>query len=210
MTAPRRALIVIDVQNEYVTGDLPIEYPDVQTSLANIGRAMDAARAAGVPVVVVQNFAPATSPLFARGSVGAELHPVVGSRPHDHYVEKSLPSAYAGTDLGAWLAARGIDTLTVIGYMTHNCDASTIFHALHDGLAVEFLADATGSVPYENSAGFASAQDIHRVFSVVLQSRFAAVASTEQWIAAAKSGAPLERSNIYASNQKARANQAAA
>jgi nicotinamidase-related amidase len=210
MTAPRRALIVIDVQNEYVTGDLPIEYPDVQTSLANIGRAMDAARTAGVPVVVVQNFAPATSPLFARGSVGAELHPVVGSRPHDHYVEKSLPSAYAGTDLGAWLAAREIDTLTVIGYMTHNCDASTVFHALHDGLAVEFLADATGSVPYENSAGFASAQDIHRVFSVVLQSRFAAVASTEQWIAAVKSGAPLERSNIYASNQKARANQAAA
>ncbi|MFL9917202.1 cysteine hydrolase family protein [Paraburkholderia fungorum] len=210
MTAPRRALIVIDVQNEYVTGDLPIEYPDVQTSLANIGRAMDAARTAGVPVVVVQNFAPATSPLFARGSVGAELHPVVGSRPHDHYVEKSLPSAYAGTDLGAWLAAREMDTLTVIGYMTHNCDASTIFHALHDGLAVEFLADATGSVPYENSAGFASAQDIHRVFSVVLQSRFAAVASTEQWIAAVKSGAPLERSNIYASNQKARANQAAA
>jgi nicotinamidase-related amidase len=210
MTAPRRALIVIDVQNEYVTGDLPIEYPDVQTSLANIGRAMDAARAAGVPVVVVQNVAPATSPLFARGSVGAELHPVVGSRPHDHYVEKSLPSAYAGTDLGAWLAAREIDTLTVIGYMTHNCDASTIFHAVHDGLTVEFLDDATGSVPYENSAGFASAQDIHRVFSVVLQSRFAAVASTEQWIAAVKSGAPLERSNIYASNQKARASQAAA
>jgi hypothetical protein len=43
-----------------------------------------------------------------------------------------------------------------------------------------------------------------------LQSRFAAVASTEQWIAAVKSGAPLERSNIYASNQKARASQAAA
>lgn len=210
MIAPRRALIVIDVQNEYVTGDLPIEYPDVQTSLANVGRAMDAARAAGVPVVVVQNVAPAASPLFARDSVGAELHPVVASRPHDHYVEKSLPSAYAGTDLGAWLATREIDTLTVIGYMTHNCDASTIFHAVHDGLTVEFLDDATGSVPYENSAGFASAQEIHRVFSVVLQSRFAAVASTEQWIAAVKSGTPLERSNIYASNQKARASQAAA
>ncbi|MEK6297809.1 MAG: isochorismatase family protein, partial [Paraburkholderia tropica] len=59
---PRRALVVIDVQNEYVSGDLPIEYPDVHTSLANIGRAIDAARTAGVPVVVVQNFAPAESP----------------------------------------------------------------------------------------------------------------------------------------------------
>jgi hypothetical protein len=25
-----RALIVIDVQNEYVTGNLPVEYPDVR------------------------------------------------------------------------------------------------------------------------------------------------------------------------------------
>ncbi|CAH2777999.1 MAG: Amidases related to nicotinamidase [uncultured Paraburkholderia sp.] len=199
MTTPRRALIVIDVQNEYVSGDLPIEYPDIHSSLANIGRAMDAARAAAV-----QNFAPAGSPLFARGSEGAQLHPVVASRERDHYVEKSLPSAFTGTDLADWLAARQIDTLTVAGHMTHNCDASTINHAVHAGLAVEFLHDATGSVPYENSAGFASAEDIHRVFCVVLQSRFAAVAGTDEWLAALRSGVPLERGNIYASNQKAR------
>lgn len=39
----RRALIVIDVQNEYVTGNLPIEFPGINLSLANIGKAMDAA-----------------------------------------------------------------------------------------------------------------------------------------------------------------------
>ncbi len=209
MPTPRRALIVIDVQNEYVTGDLPIEYPDVQTSLSNIGRAIDAAHAARIPVVVVQNFTPAGSPIFARGSEGAELHAVVASRAYDHHVEKALPSAFTNTDLADWLAAREIDTLTVVGYMTHNCDASTIVHALHMGLAVEFLDDATGSVPYENSAGFASAEEIHRVFSVVLQSRFAAVASTQQWIAAVESGGQLERGSIYASNQKARAKTAA-
>ncbi|MFX1761185.1 cysteine hydrolase family protein [Paraburkholderia sp. A1RI-2L] len=207
---PRRALIIIDVQNEYITGDLPIEYPDVQTSLANVGRAIDAARAAGVPVVVVQNFAPVGSPLFARGSVGAELHPVVASRQRDHYVEKALPSAFAGTDLAAWLAAHHIDTLAVAGYMTHNCDASTVFDATHAGLAVEFLEDASGSVPYENAAGAASAEEIHRVFKVVMHSRFAAVASTDAWIAALETGVPLERDNIYASNQRARASQVAA
>ncbi|HLX02636.1 MAG TPA: cysteine hydrolase family protein [Trinickia sp.] len=201
---PRRALIVIDVQNEYVTGDLPIEYPDVNVSLANIGRAMDAARAASVPVVVVQNFAPANAPIFARGSEGGELHPVVASRPRDHFLEKSLPSAFTGTDLADWLKANEIDTLTVVGYMTHNCDASTINHALHAGFAVEFLSDATGSVPYENAAGFASAEEIHRVFSVVLQSRFAAVLGTDEWIAALASGALPQRGSIYASNQKAR------
>ncbi|WP_321801662.1 cysteine hydrolase family protein [Caballeronia sp. J97] len=205
MTMPRRALIVIDVQNEYVDGNLLIEYPDVNVSLANIARAMDAAEKHGVPVVVVQNFAPAGAPIFARGSALAELHETVASRPRAHYVEKSLPSAFVGTDLADWLTAHDIDTVVIAGYMTHNCDDSTVKHAVHAGLAVEFLADATGAVPYENSAGRASAEEIHRVFTVVMQSRFAAVLDTENWIRALETGEPPARDNIYASNQRARA-----
>lgn len=204
MTAPRRALVVIDVQNEYVTGNLLIEYPDVHASLANIGRAMDTARAAGIPVVVVQQGGPATSPIFAKGSHGAALHPVVASRPHEHLIEKLLPSAFAGTDLAAWIAAHGIDTLTVVGFMTHNCVDATLRDATHAGLKTEFLHDASGSVPYANSAGHASAETIHRTFCVVMQTRFAAVVSTDDWIAAIEGGRVPERDNIYASNQRAR------
>jgi nicotinamidase-related amidase len=200
----RRALLVIDVQNEYVTGNLPIEYPDVNVSLANVGRAIDAANRHGVPVVVVQNVAPAASPLFARGSDGAALHEVVATRPRAHLIEKSMPSAFAGTDLAGWLAQHDIDTIVIAGYMTHNCDDSTVKHAVHAGLSVEFLADATGAVPYENRAGRASAEEIHRVFTVVMQSRFAAVLTTAEWLAALDTGEPPARDTIYASNQKAR------
>lgn len=207
--APRRALIVIDVQNEYVSGDLPIEYPPVQTALLNIGQAMDAARAAGVPVVVVQQDAPADSPLFAHGSSGWQLHEVVAARPRDHLILKRLPSAYAGTDLQDWLAAHRIDTLAVAGFMTHNCNASTIVHALHLGLNLEFLADASGSVAYENAAGRASAEEIHRVFSVVFHSRFAAVQATADWIAALQAGQASAGDDIYTSNQRARRSQGA-
>ena len=201
---PRRALLVIDVQNEYVTGNLPIEYPEVQHSLANIGRAMDAAQRAGIPVVVVQNTAPAGAPVFAKNSPGWELHGVVADRPRSHYIEKTLPSAFAGTDLAEWLARNGIDTLSVAGYMTHNCADSTIKHALHAGLGVEFIADAAGSLAYENSAGRASAEEIHRVFTVVMHTRFAAVATTDAWIGALQTGEALPRDNIYASNRRAR------
>ena len=204
-TAPRRALIVIDVQNEYVSGKLPIAYPPVQDSLANIGRAMDAAQAAGIPVVVVQQDAPATSPLFANGSPGWQLHSVVAERPRDHHVMKTLPSAFPETGLADWLASRGIDTIAVVGYMTHNCDASTLVHAAHQGLAAEFLHDASGSLPYANAAGRASAEEIHRVFSVVFHSRFAAVASTSEWIAAVRDERRLERGNIFASSEQGRA-----
>lgn len=202
---PRRALIVVDVQNEYVTGNLRIEYPPVSSSLANIGLAMDTARAARIPVIVVQHHAPEDSPVFARGSNGWELHPEVATRPHEHRIEKTLPSAFAKTDLGDWLARHEIDTLTVVGYMTHNCDASTIVDAVHRGLSTELLADATGAVSYRNDAGTASAEDIHRVFSVVLHSGFAAVASTQAWIEAVQAQRGLVRCNIVASNQAARA-----
>lgn len=209
-TPSKRALVVIDVQNDYFGDGLPIEYPPVERTLPNIGRAMDAARAAGVPVVVVQNTAPAGSPVFDQGQPGWELHPSVASRPRDHYIEKRLPSVFAGTDLDAWLQARGIDTISVIGYMTHNCDASSVYEAAHRGYRVEFLHDATGSLSYENSAGRASAEEIHRVFSVVFQSRFAAVASTQEWIAAVQAGQSLAIDNPHASNQRARARAQAA
>jgi len=206
---PRRALIVIDVQNDYDGGNLAIQYPPFRDSVVNVTRAMDAATAAGVKVVVVKQMAPETSPIFAKGSHGGELHPEVARRARDHYVEKSLPSAFAGTDLEEWLRANAIDTITVVGYMTHNCDLSTVIHAAHVGFAVELLSDATGSLPYANSAGYASAEEIHRVVTIILQSRFAAVLETAEWIDCLKTGVLPTRDTIYASNQRALARNAA-
>jgi nicotinamidase-related amidase len=202
--SPRRALLVIDVQNEYVTGGLRIEHPPVASSLAAIAVAMDEAARRDIPVVVVQNSAPASSPLFAKGSPSWELHDVVARRGHDLLVEKTLPSAFARTGLATELERLGVDTLTIAGYMTHNCDASTALDALHRGYAVEFLHDAAGSLSYRNEAGAASAEEIHRAFSVVLQSRFAAVLSTAEWVEALASGVPPKRSSILASVQAAR------
>jgi nicotinamidase-related amidase len=205
---PRRALVVIDVQNEYVTGGLQIQYPPVAESLRNIGRAMDAARAAGIPVIVIHETSPADAPLFAEGTHGWELHETVAKRPHDHYQRKLLPSAFADTDLAEWLATHEIDTLAVVGYMSHNCDDTTVKHAFDRGLQVEFLSDASGSVPYANRAGFASAEEIHRVYSVVQQSRFAAVLSTDEWLDCVATGRVAERDTIHASHQRALAQMA--
>lgn len=201
MTAAKRALIVIDVQNEYFTGNLPIEYPDPHQSLANIGRAIDAAQAQGIPVILVQHLGPADSPLFARGSEGVALHPAVAGRERALLVEKSHASAFKDTGLGDWLVEQQIDTLSVAGYMTQNCDNATIQQAVHLGLAVEFLSDATGAVSYRNRAGRVSAEEVHRVISAVLQAAFAAVLSTDEWIAALHSGEAPLRENIYSSTR---------
>ncbi len=197
-TPPRRALIVVDVQNIYADGPLLIEYPPVQDSLVRIGQAMDAAHAAGIPIVVVQEDG------FGIGTQGWKIHDVVASRPADHHIHKTTPSAFTNTGLAAWLAERDINTLSVVGYMTHNCNASTLFEAHHLGLGAEFLSDATGAVPYANAAGRATAEEIHRVFSVVFESNFAAVVTTDTWIAAVQAGRALPLDDVMASNARAK------
>lgn len=198
----RRALLVIDVQNEYVTGNLPIGFPDVQQSLKHIGEAMDLASQAGIPVIVIRQNAPTDSPLFATGSHGWQLHETVAIRSCELLLDKKLPSAFPETGLADWLAERQINTLTVVGFMTQNCVDSTIREAVHRGFAVEFLHDAAGAVTYSNRAGSADAEQIHKTFCVVMQSRFAAVMSTEEWAAVLAGKSEPERDNIWSSSRR--------
>lgn len=194
-----RALIVIDVQNEYIDGNLPITFPDPVNSLAAIASAMDGALASSVAVVVVQTVLPESSPIFAKGSRGAELHSAVVNRSYDLLVSKPLPSCLAQTELKSWLVERGITTLTLAGYMTHNCVDSTARHASHLGFNVEVLSDATGSVPYDNPAGRVTAEELHRVSLTVLQARFAAVMNTARWLTLLSKPTTLGPTGIWSS-----------
>lgn len=177
----KRALLVIDVQNEYFTGLLPITHPHAH--LDNVLRVMDAARGAGVPVVVVQHTFPQPEmPFFKKGTPGWELHPEVASRPRDHWVEKELPGSFTGTDLDAWLRQREIDTVTVAGYMTHMCCDTTARQAAHRGFRVEFLSDATGTLPVKNSAGEVSAEELHRSILCAQQMMISEVLDADRWL----------------------------
>lgn len=177
----KRALLVIDVQNEYFTGKLPVTHP--AGSLESIGRAMDAASAHGVPVIVVQHTVTAPSrPVFQRGTPEWALHPEVEKRPSDLLVEKTLPGSFTGTNLETWLREKDIDTLTISGYMTQMCCDTTARQAFHLGFAVEFLSDATGTLSLANDAGSVSAEELHRAILVTQGTLFSKVMTTAEWI----------------------------
>ena len=148
-----RALLVIDVQGEYDGGALPIAWPPLAPPCPALRRAIDAATARGIPLVVVQQTGPADAPAFATGSPGWQLLPTMDGVVADLAIEKSLPSAFAGTPLQEWLQDTGVDTLTLVGFLTHNCIDSTAREALHRGYRVEVLADATGTVALRNPVG---------------------------------------------------------
>src|SRR5687768_10711801 len=127
MTAPRRALIVIDVQQEYFNGILQIQAPAREQTLSNVVKALEVAEQHDLPVVVVQHQLPEGAPVFAVGSESWSLHPEIEGRlnPSWKRVTKDKSSVFAGTDVAAWLAEQGVDTITIVGFMTNNCDIAT-------------------------------------------------------------------------------------
>jgi nicotinamidase-related amidase len=179
----KRALIVIDVQNEYFDGALPISDPPVEMSLANIGRAMDAATSAGVPVIVVRHGdSDPDGAIFVEGTHAWELHPEVERRPRTALIEKTLPGSFTNTGLEDVLQEAGVDTVSITGYMTHMCVDTTSRQAAHMGLSVEILHDATGTLALENSGGRAGGEELHRSTLVAQGQFFADVLSTDDWL----------------------------
>lgn len=198
MSSPRRALIVVDVQNEYFDGPLQVEHPPREQSLANVVRAIETAHEHDLPVVVVQHELPEDAPVFAVGSTGWALHPQVDelARPSWKRATKQHSSVFAGTDVAAWLAEQQVDTVTIAGYMTNNCDIATAVGAEELGLAAEILSDASGAIPLANEVGQASAEQVHQTLMVLLHSNLAAVATTDAWASAVAEQRPLERSDL--------------
>ena len=170
-------LIVIDAQNEYVDGKLPL--PGVKPALANIARLLAKARAEGGRIVHVQHrgraggaFDPATR-AFA---IAEEAAPEAG----EPAVEKPLPNAFAGTKLNEVLAGMGTKRLVLAGFMTHMCISSTARAALDLGYQTTVVADACATRDLPASGRDIAAADLHRAELAALADRFSIVCDTER------------------------------
>ena len=207
MTAPRRALIVIDAQQEYFDGLLPIQHPPREQSLARIRSTIEAAESADLPVVLVQHELPEGTPIFASRSATVGNHPEIAAfedRAAKRF-SKQFSSVFAQTGLAEWLREQDVDTVTLVGYMTNNCVIGSAVGAEPLGFAVEVLSDATGAIDIANDAGRASAQQVHETLMALLHSNWAAVADTDAWIAAIQAGQALSKSDLVTSAANGRA-----
>jgi nicotinamidase-related amidase len=166
MLAPSRtALVIIDVQEDFLSPDGPagewgIDFGLLEPPLARIEALIPAARAAGVvPVFARVVTRPETDStaltllhrrkgrpdgsvaLCRAGTKGADYYRI-RPEPGDIEIEKLLYSSFVGTDLDAQLRARGIDTLVVAGFTTDCCVDCTVRDAFHLNYSVFLVADA--------------------------------------------------------------------
>ena len=130
---PNSALLVIDVQNDVVSGG-----HDRDTVVANIAQLVDKARAADVPVVWVMH----SSEGMPRDTDGWQLVPELTQEASEPVVHKRYADSFEETDLEPVLAERRIGRLFVAGASTDECIRATLHGAIVRGYDATLVSDA--------------------------------------------------------------------
>ncbi|MDX2152002.1 MAG: cysteine hydrolase family protein [Bryobacteraceae bacterium] len=142
----KQALIVIDVQKDYLPGGA---FPLWNTGpvTANIEAAIASARAAGVPVIQVQHIAHGPAPFFRDGTEGVEIHPpVLAAAPDAKVVVKQHADSFLRTTLQQVLDELQVSELLLCGMMTQNCVTHTAISKSAEKYKVTVLADCCTTV----------------------------------------------------------------
>jgi nicotinamidase/pyrazinamidase len=159
---PGDALIVVDVQNDFLPGG-SLAVPDGDEVIPVLNRAVERFHSLGLPVVATRDWHPADHCSFAaRGGTwpvhcvadteGAAFSPDLRLPPDAILVSKATeasPDAYSGfqgTDLAHLLAERGVKRVFVGGLATDYCVLNTVRDAVKNGFQVVLLEDAIRAV----------------------------------------------------------------
>lgn len=152
----RPALIVVDFVQAYLEKDSPL-YAGVEPELEQAGRVLDAARAAGIPVVFtdVEYQADGSNggvfyrkvdalKVYHRGSPLGAIAPRLRPLPDELVVTKQYPSAFFGTSVQSTLTAMGVDTTIIVGLSTSGCIRASVVDAMSYGFVPVVVRDAVG------------------------------------------------------------------
>ncbi|CAK0757372.1 Cysteine hydrolase [Azospirillaceae bacterium] len=170
------ALLLIDHQMEYVSGNVP---------LVGIGGAVDEARAMlslararQTPVFHIVHHGRPGGALFNPQGPFVEIIPDLAPRAGEAVVIKTLPNAFAGTELHAKIQETRRKELIVIGFATHMCVSATVRAALDLGYRSTVVANATATRDLPDPlGGVISAASLQRAALAALADRFAVVVS---------------------------------
>jgi nicotinamidase-related amidase len=169
------AVVIIDAQNEYVNGKLPLT--GIDAALDRIAQLLKQARAAGAPIIHVMHRGRAGG-LFDPADAAFQIHPKAAPAAGEMIIEKQLPNAFAKTSLHLALQATERKSLILAGFATHLCVSTTARSALDHAWRTTVAADATATRDLPDPLGDEAipAVVVHRAALAALADRFASVA----------------------------------
>ena len=162
MTDQKRALIVVDVQNDFCPGGtLAVAHGD--EVVAPLNQLIDQFLKEDSPVYKSRDWHPAKTKHFkayggswpvhcVAGTHGAEFHQDLSDDPRAMIVSKGMDesadgySGFDGTNLARLLQGEDVREVWVGGLATDYCVKHTVIDALQEGFEVKALADAMRAV----------------------------------------------------------------
>ena len=181
----RRALIIVDVQNDFCPGGmLAVERGDeVVAPLNELTRKF---LARGDLVFKSRDWHPADTKHFAdyggtwpvhcvRDTPGADFHPGLIDDPRVRVVSKGLGdedcySALDGTDLSQTLRDHGVKEVWVGGLATDYCVKNTALDALREGFSVVAVSDAMRAVNLQPGDGERALEEMRAAGAEIVSS----------------------------------------
>ena len=146
------ALLIIDVQQALCAGEY--QCFEIDRVIATINQLSQRARAAGVPVVLIQH--EVKDGAFVHGAQGWQLAKTLEVSPKDLHVRKTTGDSFYQTDLGKLLPSEDFERLVICGLQTDYCVNATVRSAHKLGYDVVIAQDAHSTVDNGN----VSAEDI--------------------------------------------------
>ena len=167
-------LVLVDMQQEYVTGSRLMALPDADAALANCRMALDHARSKGFPVAFLRQFSrsayfnPATA--FSGWIKGFEP---TGA---DMVFDRENPSCYSSVPFAQFMD--GCDGhFTLAGFAGETACLSTAIDAFHRKHRFSYLADASAS----HGLGELSAADVQKAVTSII-GVYGEIVTTRGWM----------------------------
>ena len=183
----RTALIVVDMQNDFVDPSGTLEVAGAEDTIPFINARIAEAAAAGAVVVYTRDWHPFSTPHFEKDggiwplhciaeSWGAEFHPALtvldeaqtiekGTEGEDGYSGFSVrdperPDAVSSTGLDGLLDDLGVTRVVVVGVATDYCVKETALDAARLGYETAALVDGMRAVDLEPGDGDAALDEM--------------------------------------------------
>lgn len=180
----KRALIVVDVQNDYFPGGA-MELFGSEEAGANVARVIAKCRADGDAVIHVRHVSTrAGATFFLPGTRGAEIHGCARPMDGEPVIVKHYPSSFRETDLDGMLKREGIGELVIVGMMTHMCVDTTVRAAFDLGYSCTVVGDCCATKALSHAGRAVRAEDAHAAFLAALDGTFAKVVRAEEFLSA--------------------------
>ena len=179
MSPESTALVLIDMQNGFISPESPLCIAGAANTIAACARALDIAREHGMQVFHVRrsyaadgsDVEAARRPVWEQGgrplspgcnpAISADAPAELAELSDEHVVVKPRYSAFFGTGLERMLADAGVRTVVLAGTTTPNCVRATCYDALSWDYEVAVLVDATSSnTPQIQEANLADMQRV--------------------------------------------------